>query len=347
MAPSSATSQRALPATSPVEALRRRLGSVDQGILIGAVTLALLVVGAFVVPGMFSWENYTSIARLGAPLGVLAVASAIVIIGKNVDLSVVAVVGIAAMGTVTFMTKFGWSQATAIAGVAAIALVVGVLNGWLVAYVGIPALFVTLGTWQLFEGVFNYTVARDDIYLLPPEATFVAWIGRGDLLGIDVAILVMAAVFVAAWAALKYTSYGRMLRAMGDNPAAARLSGLPVRPMVVATFVIAALFACLVGLVFLGVTGSYSRAYAPGDQLLFNAITAAVIGGVSLTGGRGSIAGVLAGAAFISVFVNMMTLLDVSVVASSVIRGGILLGALALDAWLHPRDEETAKSDDL
>jgi ribose transport system permease protein len=97
----------------------------------------------------------------------------------------------------------------------------------------------------------------------------------------------------------------------------------------------------------LGINGGYSKAYGAGDELMFNAITAAVIGGVSLTGGKGSISGVLAGVAFIAIFTNMMTLLDVSVVTSTAVRGAILLSALALDAWLHPRDEETAKSDDL
>jgi ribose transport system permease protein len=331
---------------SAVEALRRRLSTIDQGALIAGITLVLVIVGAFAVPGMFTLSNYASIARLAAPLGILAVASAIVIMSKNVDLSVVAVLGIAAMGVPTFIAS-GMTELQAIVLVAAIALVIGLLNGWMVAFVGVPALVVTLGTWQLFEGVFNYTVSRADFYTVPADAPLITWFGRGEVLGVPAAVIVLAVVMLAAGAMLRYTSFGRMIRATGDSPAAARLSGVPVRSLVIVSFVIAALLACLVGLVFLGVTGTYSRTYAPGEQLLFNAITAAVIGGVSLSGGKGSILGVLAGTAFISIFVNMMTLLNVGVVASSLIRGIILLAALALDAWLHPRDEETAKSDDL
>jgi ribose transport system permease protein len=332
---------------SGVEALRQRLSAIDQGALIAGITLVLVIVGAIAVPGMFTLSNYASIARLGAPLGILAVASAIVILSKNVDLSVVAVLGIAAMGVPTFMTGYGMGELPAIGLVLAIAIAIGLVNGWLVSSVGIPALVVTLGTWQLFEGLFNYTVARADFYTVPADAAFITWLGRGSVLGVPAAVVVLILVLVGAAAMLRYTSFGRMLRATGDSPAAARLSGVPVRSLVVTAFVLAAVLACLVGLVFLGVTGTYSRTYAPGEQLLFNAITAAVIGGVSLSGGRGTILGVLAGTAFISIFVNMMTLLNVGVVASALIRGVILLGALALDAWLHPRDEETSKSDDL
>ena len=146
---------------------------------------------------------------------------------------------------------------------------------------------------------------------------------------------------------MEKTTYGRLLRAMGDSPAAARLTGIPVRPLIVMVFMGAALLAALAGFLQLGVSGGYSRAYGSSEDLMFNAITAAVIGGVSLTGGKGSMFGVLAGTAFISIFVNLMTLMNVDVVASVAIRGALLIGALALESWLHPRDEETAKSDDL
>ncbi len=322
--------------------LRQRLALIDQGLLIAGLTLAMVVIGAVFVDGMFTVENFTTMARLSAPLAILAVASSIVIMGKNVDLSVVAIVGIAGMATVQLWTRHGFGEWQAILAVIGVALVIGLLNGWLVAYVEIPALFVTLGTWKLFEGLFNVTLLDTQNYPLPRDSEIVAALGRGS-----VPTLLAAAVLVGAWAFMKYTTYGQLIRATGDSPAAARLTGVPVRPLVVGTFVIAALLACLVGLLQLGVNGGYSKAYGSGEDLMFNAITAAVIGGVSLTGGRGTIFGVFAGTAFITVFVNLMTLLNVSVVTSVVIRGAILLAALALDAWLHPRDEETAKSDDL
>jgi len=327
--------------------LRNRLAAVDQAVLIAGVAAVMVVVGAVFVDGMFTVDNLTTVARISAPMAILAVASALVIMGKNVDLSVVAVVGVAGMVSVHLATVSGLSEWQAILAVLGIGLLVGAANGWLSAYVGIPALFVTLGTWKLVEGYFNVTLLEKQSYSLPADFDVVRWLGQGSVLGIDVPILLAVLTFAGAGWALNKTSFGSMLRATGDSPAAARLTGLPVRPLIVATFVIAAALAILVGLMQLGINGGYSKAYGAGDELMFNAITAAVIGGVSLTGGKGSISGVLAGVAFIAIFTNLMTLLDVSVVTSTAVRGGILLSALALDAWLHPRDEETAKSDDL
>lgn len=332
---------------SASQRLRSNLSSVDQGLLIAAVTVVMVLVGATFVDRFFTLDNFASMARLASPLLILAIASALVIMSKGVDLSVVAVVGIAGMATVHYWTAQGRGEVLAIAMVAVVALGIGLLNGWLVAYVEIPALFVTLGTWKLFEGLFNVTVLDRQSYSLPGDSSYISWTGNSEILGVPVPVLLALLVLGGAWAALRYTAWGQLLRAVGDSPAAARLSGIPVRPLVVSVFVVAALLACVVGLLQLGINGGYSKAYGAGEELMFNAITAAVIGGVSLTGGKGSILGVLAGTAFITVFVNLMTLLDTSVVTSVLIRGAILLTALAFDAWLHPRDEETAKSDDL
>lgn len=333
--------------SDPSRTVRSRLSSIDQGLLIFGVTVALIVFGALTVDGFLNLENFQTVARLSAPLGILAVASALVIMGKNVDLSVAAVVGIAGMATVHFWTRSGYGEATAIVLILLVALAVGLVNGWLVAYVEIPALFVTLGTWKLFEGLFDVALLQGQSYELPRESGIVRSLGQGTLLHIDTPIWIAGAVYVAAWLFIKTTSYGKLLRATGDSPAAARLTGVPVRPLIVMVFIIAAILAALAGFLQLGLSGGYSRAYGSGEDLMFNAITAAVIGGVSLTGGKGSIFGVFAGTAFISIFVNIMTLMNVDVVASVAIRGAILVAALAFESWLHPRDEETAKSDDL
>jgi ribose transport system permease protein len=338
---SQAAPTQAEPAPPRARGIRERLAVVDQGLLIGAITLAMIAFGAVFIDGFFTVDNFATMARLASPLAILAVASAIVIMTKNVDLSVVAVVGIAGMATVDLWNRHGFSEWQAILAACAVALAVGLINGWLVAYVEIPALFVTLGTWKLFEGIFNVTLLEEQYYALPRDSSLVSALGAGT-----VPTILAALVLVGAWALMKYSSFGQLIRAIGDSPAAARLTGVPVRHLIVGTFVIAALLAVLVGLLQLGVTGGYSKE-GSSEALMFNAITAAVVGGVSLTGGRGNMFGVFAGTAFITVFVNMMTLLNTSVVTSVVIRGVILLAALALDAWLHPRDEETAKSDDL
>ncbi len=320
---------------------------MDQGHLIGVFAIALLLIGGLTIDGVLTVENLRSIARLAAPLGVLAVAASIALMSKNIDLSGIAVVGISAMAGVRLQTAHGLSELEAFLAVLVIAVVIGLINGWLVAFVGISSLVATLGTWILFEGLFNATLLSGDIVFTLPQQAIVRQIGTGRLLGVDLVILVAAAVFVAAAFAMRHVTYGKLIKAAGDSPEAARFTGLPIRSIVIGVFVVVALLAAVSGALYLGVSGSYSRAYAPGLDLMFNAITAAVIGGVSLSGGRGTILGVLAGTAFISIFVNLMILLDVSVVMSSVLRGGLLLAALAIDSSLHPRDEETSRAGDL
>lgn len=328
--------------------LRQRLEAIDQGLLIAGVTVALVVIGGVFVDGMLSLSNLLNVVRLSAPLGVLAVGSAIVIMAKGVDLSVATVSSIAGMGLVHFWTRWGVTEVEALAIVVGIGLFIGLLNGLLVSYVEVPALFVTLATWMLFEGLFRAFVFDSQVYQLPGDSTVALWLGRAEVLGVMAPVVIVTVVFIAAWAFLGHTSHGLLIRASGENPEAARLSGVPRRRLVAFTFVVAALSAVLVGVLQLGINGQYSTAYGGGGiTLLFSAITAAVIGGVSLTGGKGTIFGVLAGTAFIAVFANLMTLMNVGSTVATMLQGAVLAIALAFDAWLHPRDEETAKSDDL
>ncbi|MDF1602210.1 ABC transporter permease [Nocardioides sp. YIM 152315] len=327
--------------------LRDRLAQIDQGILIALVTLVMVAIGAVLVDGFLTGDNLMTILRASSALGILAVGSAIVIMAKGVDLSVVVVTALTAQGAVHLWTRNDFSELQALVVMGMVAITIGVINGWMVAYVGIPALFTTLGMWLLVDGAARVWLLDNQVYILPADSNVVTDLGRGELFGIPFPIVAATVAFLAGWLFLEYTSQGRLIRAYGDNPEAARLAGIPTRPLVVLTFVICAGSAAVAGVLLLGINGSYSTAYGGGKDLLFNAITAAVIGGVSLTGGKGSIFGVLWGTLFIGTFVNLMTLLNLSVEVSSLLKAAVLVVALAFDSWLHPRDEETAKSDDL
>jgi ribose transport system permease protein len=332
---------------SAIERLRGRLAGADQAGVVLAVVAVIVVASSLFVRGFASTGNFSSLLRLTAALGVVAVGSAIVILAKGVDLSAAAMVAVVAQGSVVFWAERGNGESAAIVIVLVLALLMGLINGVLVAYVELPALFVTLGTAQLFLGLAKIRLLDNETYSLPSDSSIVSTLGRGSIIGIPVPIIVMIATFVLAHAFINWTSYGRMIRALGDNPSTARMTGAPVRPLIVATFVVAAALAFLGAILTLGRNGGYSTSYGAGNDLLFDAITVAVIGGVSLTGGRGSITGVAAGTVLIAVIVNVMTLLDFSIVQRNLTKGLVLIAALALDAWLHPRDEETAKSDDL
>lgn len=334
--------------SSPVAArrpLRERLAGIEQGILVIVITVVLAAGSAVFVTGFATLNNAQTLLIQASTFGILALAQAVVILGGGLDLSVAGVALGCSQGAVALIAS-GVPEATALIAMALLAVVVGVANGLLIAYVEVPALIVTLATGMLTIGGVNIFIMQSNHYDIP-AGTLVREFARGSVLGIPRPIAIAAVTFVLIWLVLRYTSFGRLIRAMGDNFATARSSGAPVRPLQVLSYVISALLALLAGLTWVSMQGSVQSATTSFDPLLFTALTVAVIGGISLSGGQGSILGVIAGTVFVAILNNLLILLSLSSPAQDLTRGLVLLGAIFLDAWLHPRDEETAKSGEL
>ncbi|MFD6222320.1 ABC transporter permease [Nocardia asteroides] len=332
-------------ATTPRPGLREQLGRAEQAYFVLGITAVLCVVGAATTPGFSTAGNFASLLRLSAAFGILAVGVAVVVLGKGIDLSIAGVALGCAQATLALMSA-GIPQWQAIAIGGAVALIAGLVNGVLVAYVGVPSLFVTLATGLLVIGGVDMLLLDSNYYALP-GGSWIAELSNGSALGVPRPIIIAAAVFVLAWLFVTYTSAGRLVRAMGDNFATARATGAPVRPLQVLTYVISALLALLAGYLTVSIQGSVQTTVTSFDPLLFTALTATVIGGISLAGGRGSILGVLAGSLFIGVLNNLLVLHGLTSAVQDLIRGGVLIAAIALDSWLRPRDEETVKSGEL
>ncbi|MEV0075312.1 ABC transporter permease [Nocardia neocaledoniensis] len=332
-------------ATTPRPSLRDQLGRSEQAYFVLGITAVLCVIGAATTPGFLTTGNFASLLRLSAAFGILAVGVAIVVLGKGIDLSIAGVALGCAQATLALMSG-GMPEWQAIAIAAVVALIVGLVNGVLVAYLEVPSLFVTLATGLLVIGGVDMVLLDSNYYALP-GGSWIAELSNGSVLGVPRPIIIAAAVFVSAWVFVTYTSAGRLVRAMGDNFATARATGAPVRPLQVLTYVISALLALLAGYLTVSIQGSVQTTVTSFDPLLFTALTATVIGGISLAGGRGSILGVLAGSLFIGVLNNLLVLHGLTSAVQDLIRGGVLIAAIALDSWLHPRDEETAKSGEL
>jgi ribose transport system permease protein len=326
--------------------IRERLAEVDQAMLILLLTVALAAFGWLTTPGFLSLGNLNIILLFSTAVGIVAVAEAFVVLGKGVDLSVGAMAIVSAQITLELMDR-GFSEMSAVLVVVGVALLLGVVNGWLVAVVGVPALFVTLGTGQLLLGGVQVWLLQRSQYPVPGDAGLRALVARGEIFGIRAPFIIAGAVFLLAWFIWSRTSYGRLIRSMGDNYETARSMGAPVRPVQASTYVLAALLSTLAGYMIVAREGSVVTTGSAFSPLLFTALTAIVIGGVSLSGGRGTILGVLVGTLFISLINNLLTLNNLSTASQDFARGLALLAAIALDAWLHPRDEETARSGDL
>ncbi|WP_185981881.1 ABC transporter permease [Skermania sp. ID1734] len=335
----------AAPAAGPRLSLRDRFGRAEQAYFVLGITVVLCIAGALTTQNFLTSGNFASLLRLSAAFGILAIGEAIVILGKGIDLSVAGIGLGCAQATLAFISS-GMPEWQAITLLTLLALGIGVVNGVLIAYFEVPALFATLATGMLAIGGIDILFLDQNVYTVP-GSSIIAALSHGSVFGIPRPVIIAAVVFVLAWLFISYTSPGKLIRAMGDNFDTARSSGAPVRPLQVLTYVIAALLAVLAGFVTASIQGSVQTTVTSFDPILFTALTVAVIGGVSLSGGRGSILGVLAGSLFVGVLNNLLVLHGLSSAVQDLIRGAVLIAAIAFDAWLHPRNEETAKSGEL
>jgi len=270
---------------------------------------------------------------------------AIIVIGRGIDISMVAVLAVPA-GLVLQMVQDGHSLPAAFGAALALALAFGLLNGWLIAYAEVPSLFTTLATGLFLAGLGQVAFFRLDIVQWSTQLDQLSWVGRGTFVGVPMSVVMfgIAAACVAFF--LRLTRLGTYVYAVGDNPAGARTTGIPTRPVVVLQYVLAALIGMFAGLVMAASVNSMpTRIY--NSTLIYDVILIVVLGGVGLSGGRGGVLNVVIGTLLIGTLLNGMTILDVSYSAQSMVKGVVLLAAILIDSFLNPRNEETAQQGDI
>jgi ribose transport system permease protein len=322
---------------------RQTLGRLSQEQIVAALTVILLVVFTLTLPSFASASNLLNLVRSVSILGILGLGMGLIIISRGIDLSEVAIMAgswsIALVAHQHGLPVF-WAAALALA----IAVGLGAANGMLIAFVEAPALFVTLAAGFVIYGA-AFWVGQVLVVYAPQDAPALLFPGRGELFGMPMPIIVFAAAALVLHLFLSRTSIGRFIYAQGDNPEAARLSGIALRPLIVLEYVLVALLAWLAGLVWIGRTGNMQMSIVQGTQV-FDVILVVVLGGISLVGGRGGVFSIVVGCALIGTLLNAFTIMDVNSEVQNIVRGVVLLGAIILDNWLHPRDEETARQGD-
>ncbi|MFI1722454.1 ABC transporter permease [Streptomyces sp. NPDC020489] len=252
---------------------------------------ALLVVNVFVTPHFLSAENFRTQAVQVAPVIIVALGMALVIGTEGVDLSVGAVMALAASVTALYL---GYGLLPALLAVALFAAGVGLANGALVAFIEVQPIVATLALMVGGRGL--------ALVLLPQLKDLrnpaLASLGSGDVLGVPYLILIAAALALLVSFVVRRTTFGRQLLAVGDSRPAARLAGLPVRRVLIVVYVVSALLAAVAG-VLATARLQASDPTSLGNLMELSAITAVVVGGTPLTGGRVNIAGTVAGAVLI------------------------------------------------
>jgi ribose transport system permease protein len=330
---------------APADPPRFRVGFAkpNQEQIVLLITIALLIVFGLTLNGFATLSNLLNLLRSISILGILGLGMGLIVISRGIDLSEVAIMA-GSWAIALIQIQQGMPVLGAVLLALAVALAIGVVNGLMVAFVEAPALFVTLAAGFVIYGLAFWFAPAWVVYA-PKDAPDLLFLGAGRFLGIPVPILVFAIAGIAMQLFLSRTSIGRFIYAQGDNPEAARLTGIPLRPLIVLEYVMVALLAWLAGLVWIGTTGSIQMAITQGT-LIFDVVLVVVIGGISLIGGRGSVYSVVVGCVLIGVLLNAFTIMDVNSEVQNIIKGMVLLAAIVLDNWLHPRDEETARQGD-
>jgi ribose transport system permease protein len=322
-----------------------RLLNLSQERIVLLLALLLLAGFAIFLPGFATASNLLSLVRSVSVVGILGVAMALVVIGRGIDLSLVAVMAISLAWTLQLVTK-GMPLAGGLALGASFSIAVGLITGFLIAYVEIPAIFATLAMGTLIYGFGRYFLFNLDVIYLPEQARPIAWIGTASLGGVPVPVIVFALVCAAAAAFLRWARPGRWIRAIGDNPLTSRITGVPVRPIVVMQYAVSALIGFLAGLVTAMSVASMNTRIA-NSTFVYDIILVVVLGGVGLSCGRGGIRNLIVGTLLIGILINGMTIMDIQYTVQNVIKSVILLAAIVADTIINPRDEQTAQQGDI
>jgi ribose transport system permease protein len=320
-------------------------GRLSQEQIVFGLAVLLCVAFAVALPGFLTAGNILNLVRSVSILGMLGVAMGLVVIGRGIDLSLVAVMAISVAWTLQLMTN-GTPMLGAVALGLVFSLAAGLINGILIAYVEIPAIFATLAMGTVIYGFGRYFLFGLDVIYLPAGATGIAWLGQGTLLDVPMPIFLFAGVCLGGTLFLRYTKSGRYLRAVGDNLLAARITGVPARPIIVLQYMLSSLIGFIAGIVTAASVASMNTRVV-NSTMVYDVILVVVLGGIGLSGGRGGIRNVIVGTLLIGVLLNGMTIMDIQYTAQNVIKGVILLTAIVIDTILNPRDEQTAQQGDI
>jgi simple sugar transport system permease protein len=299
------------------------------------VLVAVMVMGAITNSAFLTFNNLiNNVVTTSAALGVLVIAESIILIGGYFDLSLQSTVGFAPMMLAVLVATpgdsngFSLSFPVALLITLAIVLIIGLANGFMVAKMKLNAFIVTLAMLILIHG-FTLGVSGGQTYSELPRA--MTYLGDGEVFGLPVQVPILALSFAVGYAFMKYTPAGRSIYAMGGNMEAARAAGIRTTKLTIGLFVFGSVLAAVAGLMLAGRVASATATL--GNNVIFTVFAAAVIGGISLDGGRGNLIGAALGVLLLGIIQNILILSNVPSFWIDAAYGAIILGAL-LVGWL-------------
>jgi len=323
---------------SPIEKAQHFLHSNQAAVPLIVLILSVAIFGVLVGGKFFNAFSLTLIIQQVAITGIVGAAQTIVILTAGIDLSVGAIMVLSSVVMGQFFFRYGIPVPVAILCGLGCGSLCGFINGWLVAYMRLPPFIVTLGTWQVYNAIKyiyskNETIRGQDIEAQAPLLQIFGYQIKMGGAVFTLGVIFMVLLVILLWYVLNHTAWGRRLYAVGDDPDAADLAGVPVKRMLVVTYTLSGLICGFAGWVLIGRIGSVSP--TSGEYANIESITAVVIGGISLFGGRGSILGMIFGALIVGVFSLGLRLFGADAQWTYLLIGVLIIGAVAVDQWIR------------
>jgi len=323
----------------------------NQELIILIVTIFIFAGFSIFLDKFFSTGNLLTLMRSVSILGILSIAMAVVVISKGIDLSLIATL---AIGTALASVLSSADVLPSIDLPFVYAVLLGFLftailcaiTGILVAYWDMASVFVTLAMAGVIYGLGRTLFIGDELNYLPPDAGWLEYLGRGQLLSIPMPIICFLTLAFVMHLVLTKTTFGKFVYSIGDSGLAARTAGVPVRPILVMIFILAGLVAYFAGLLTAGAISSINTRMVSGS-MIYDVLLVVVVGGIGLSGGKGGMHNVILGTLLIGTLLNGMVIMDISFIVQNLIKGIILLIAIMTDTILNPRDEQTTQQGDI
>lgn len=304
-------------------AMSRMTSRAEFSVLIGL--LILIVCMCFASPYFLSVQNIFNVLSQISRYGIISVGMALIIITGGIDLSIGYAVGLCATSAAYLITEAGLPWPIVLILIMGLGAVIGLVNGSLVTRVGLPAFIVTLATGKILSGCTMLLTSGRPISFESP----LCFLGGGYIGPVPMCVILMFLIIFGGTVFAQYTQPGRNIYAIGNNARAAALSGIKVKKLTCLVYVIESMLCAFCGIVVAGNLHSADATLGTGYDI--DTIAAVVIGGVSMTGGEGTIWGALIGAAIMGVLKNAFVLLSVSSYWQSIVIGLVILLAVTLD----------------
>ncbi|OLP52473.1 ABC transporter permease [Rhizobium rhizosphaerae] len=323
---------------TPIQKLQHFLHTSPSAVSLIVLVVSVTVFGALLGSKFFSAFSLSLILQQVAITGIVGAAQSLVIMTAGIDLSVGAIMVLSSVIMGQFTFRYGFPPEIAILCGFIVGAFCGFINGILVSRMKLPPFIVTLGMWQIvlasnFLYSANETIPSQQ---LQAEAPILQFFGNNIRLGGAVftyGVVAMVLLVAALWYVMNHTAWGRHLYAVGDDPDAAELAGVNVARMLTSVYALSGLICALAGWALIGRIGSVSP--TAGQFANIESITAVVIGGISLFGGRGSVLGMLFGALIVGVFALGLRLLGTDVQWTYLLIGVLIIVAVAVDQWIR------------